>query len=315
MSIAYHDWIKVDDLALKAIQLSLSEADRDVIVGRIASDYMTDVGAIGMLRQRWLETGSIEDVARLYWGSRREPESPRIESLVGQLLLNLAASGIFEVLKEIAKEPAYVTDFLRQRELHAGLLNSVGFATDAWDQLARLWQLHRWKRTGETERVQNVIRIVLAHGTIHVEADEQTRRELKQLRSNLEAVARGIVSQEIEREGALALPQDGRRYEGGAASPGLGQGRPIQWKDAIEGATCYNFVLLVPGSGPIGDEHMLVMSASAVVTTGGPTSHIQVMARGMKRPAVQVDEHTLRDLAAYKHLIVDGTKGRIAGFF
>jgi phosphoenolpyruvate-protein kinase (PTS system EI component) len=60
---------------------------------------------------------------------------------------------------------------------------------------------------------------------------------------------------------------------------------------------------------------MLVMNSSAVVTTGGPVSHIQVLARGMERPAVQVGEDTLRDLTAYKHLIVDGTNGRIAGFF
>lgn len=64
MPIAYHDWIKVDDLALKAIQLSLNEADRDVIVSRITSDYMTDVGAIGMLRQRWLETAFMQGAVK-----------------------------------------------------------------------------------------------------------------------------------------------------------------------------------------------------------------------------------------------------------
>lgn len=316
MNSIYRDWTKVDDLALTALKLSLYADKGLALVDRIASDYMTDIGAIGLLRQMWLESGSIDQVSRVYWSSRREPESPRIESLLAQLLMNLAASGIFEAIKEIATQPAHVIEFLTQRGVDLGALNSLNFSiTEAWEQLTRLWQLHRWKNQGETERAQRVIRMVLDGGIVEVEADAHTLREIERLRRNLEAAVRGIVRQEIERDGRITLPENGRRYSGAPASAGCGQGRPIPWRIATEAPPNGEFILLIPHSASIGENLMLIMEAKGVVTTAGPISHIQVLSRGMKRPAVLVSEDILRDLESYGHLIVDGAAGKVAGFF
>jgi hypothetical protein len=127
MADEYREWIKVDDLALRALRLSLWREERDTILERVTADYVTDIGAIGLLRQEWFATGSIDEVARTYWGSRREPESPRLESLLVQLLLNLAAAGIFEALRDLAKEPHHVAALLADRDLHIGMLSSINF--------------------------------------------------------------------------------------------------------------------------------------------------------------------------------------------
>jgi hypothetical protein len=123
------------------------------------------------------------------------------------------------------------------------------------------------------------------------------------------------VAQEIERDGSIILPANGRRYEGAIGSYGCGQGRPILWKDAATESPQREFVLLVPQSTRVYENLMLIMDASAVVTDAGDVSHVMVVARGMKRPAVRVGELTLRDLTSYRHLIVDDSQGKIAAFF
>ena len=78
MSDAYRTLALFDDIAFAALKVSLSEPERSIIVERLRQDWMTDVGVIGLLRREHVESKTAQAPAKLYWESRREPLSPRI---------------------------------------------------------------------------------------------------------------------------------------------------------------------------------------------------------------------------------------------
>lgn len=245
MISVYEQWVKVDDLAIKAIELSLPDHGSEIIE-RIRSDYAQDIGIIGLLRRTHLEAG-FDDAAQLYWGSRREPTSPRLESVLGQLLLNIAASAIFEVLRELGRDPSQIAGFIESRAIAANVMHAGGLdLAVAWVHLSRIWQLHRWKRAGVIEPVRATIREMLEGATIHVDIEGKTASEVEKIRQNLLYAVRGLVIEEIERSGDVVLPANGRTIEGTAASYGLGFGAPVCWPAAGRLKPTGQYVLAVP---------------------------------------------------------------------
>ncbi len=309
------EWSKVDALALHVLELSLSKSDRDIFCTRIATDYFQDFGMMGLLRQTYVESGSIAEVGRLYWGSRREPKSPRLETIIGSLLMDLAANGLFEVLKGLAANPAHVRDFIASRAIDLAWLPFLGIDTHAaWRDLSALWQLHKWRLTGDPAKATTAIELVLEGGNLTVRVEAGTQLEVDRLYSNLEAIVRGLLIREVERDELIRLPANGRRYQAVPASHGLGRGKMEKWPGPSD-SPARPFVLLIPAGAdrPSDDLPLRIMKSAAIVTSGGMTGHAAVLARGMSRPAVLVNDRLLRDLEAYDELIVDGTKGLLQG--
>src|ERR1044071_1541235 len=89
---AYRSLVAFDDVAFSALKISLSEPEHSIVLDRLRQDWMIDVGVIGILRRQQLRTKSAEATAELYWNSRREPQSPRIESLLASFLINLSSA-------------------------------------------------------------------------------------------------------------------------------------------------------------------------------------------------------------------------------
>jgi hypothetical protein len=316
MDALYEQWIKVDDIAIKAVELSLPHHDAE-IVERIRLDYAQDIGLIGLLRRTHVEV-NFEEAARLFWGSRREPTSPRLESLISQLLLNIAASAIFDILKELGRDPAQIANFIDARAIANDALQLGTFdLIAAWDHLLQIWQLHRWKQAGRIEPVRATISETLAGGTIRLEIEGATTTEVEVIRKNLLYAVRGLVIQEIERSGEVLLPANGRTIVGIPASAGIGFGTPVRWPAAARLEPGGKFILAVPPIGGRLPEALtdLISDCQAVVSTEkGLTGHVAVFCRSIAKPLVLVSQQQMTRLVKHGFLVVDGTAGRIKLF-
>lgn len=316
MDELYEQWIKVDDLAIKAIELSLPRHGGEVI-DRIRLDYAQDIGIIGLLRRTHLED-DFEEAARLFWRTRREPDSPRLESVLAQLLLNIAASAIYEFLKELSRDPSQIAHFIEARGIAANVWQAGGLdMVMAWDHFRRVWQLHRWKQAGRIEPVQATISETLRGAAIRIDIEGETADEVELIRQNLLYVVRGLVVQEIERSGEVLLPANGRAMEGIAASPGLGFGAPVSWPAAERLEPRGEFILAVPPiGGQIPDALTVLLSRcqAAISTDRGLTGHVPVYCRGIAKPLALVSDQQMNRILKHEFVVVDGTTGRIKLF-
>lgn len=313
----YDQLAKLDDLAFRLLQLAISPQDQAEFCDRIAVDYLQDLGMMGFLRRAHVESDSVAKIGHLYWGSRREPASPRLESLIGTLLMNIASSVLYDALKEMALNP-HVRALILDRGLDIVQLPLAGIdVQSAWRDLASLWQMREWRQEDRIEEAASAIKIVLEGGELTVHIEAKTQKAVDILKVNVEMISRGLVAREVERDTSVKLPANGRRYEGAAASPGLGRGRVEKWP--APGARWPEgvFVLLIPQEADAAsfDLPLLIARAAAVVTNGGMTGHAAVSARGARRPAVIVSSTLLRDFEAYDELIVDGSAGLVLGRF
>ncbi|WDF73928.1 hypothetical protein [Novosphingobium sp. KACC 22771] len=316
MNKLYEEFTKVDDIAIKAVELSLPKHAMEVIE-RIRLDYAQDIGIIGLLRRTHIEAG-FEEAARLFWRSRREPASPRLESVLSQLLLNIAASAIFEVLKELGRDPDQIEGFIGARAIAANAWQAGGLdMVVAWDHLCRIWQLYRLKKAGSVEPVQATINETLNGAAIRIEIEGATISEVETIRQNLLYVVRGLVIQEIERSGEVVLPANGRSIVGLPASPGLGFGAPVVWPAAARLKPKGEFILAVPSIvGQLPDALTELLSAChAAVSIGtGLTGHVPVYCRSIRKPLVLVSDPQMSRILKHGFVVVDGTAGRVKLF-
>ncbi len=316
MKALYDEWVKVDDLAIKAIELSPPEHAQEV-VKRIQLDYAQDIGMVGLLRRTHVETG-FHAAAQLFWASRREPSSPRLETVLAQLLLNIAASAIYDVVKELARDPGQVDTFIDTRRIAASALQAGGFdVATAWTHLRSVWQLHRWRSNNHVEPVQTFITQMLGGTEVSIAIDGATAAEVETVRRNLLYAVRGLVVEEIERSGEVLLPANGRTVLGVAASNGLGFGAPIAWPAARRLKPSGEFVLVVPQIGglvPDALTDLLNRCQAAVSADQSLVGHVPVYCRGIGKPLVLLGERQRRAIQKHSFVVVDGTAGRIKLF-
>ncbi|MEP3225651.1 MAG: PEP-utilizing enzyme [Parasphingorhabdus sp.] len=311
-----NDWSKVDDIAVKALSLSLTNSVGEVVMQRLRNDYLQDVGIIGLLRQTYVEH-SLEATAKQFWESRREANSPRVESLIAQLLLNITASGIFEVLKELYQDPQQLKLFLSDRNIAAISLYNTRFDVAlAWRDLKMLFQLHKLKSGHNAETVKTVISEVLSGHKIRIEIEGDVENDINSLQKNLQYALRGLVFNEIEKSGEVILPANGRSLRGRPGSHGIGWGGPVMWPAAELARPTGEYVLVVSDfQGALPDNFMHIMStAQAVVSDGGMTGHIAVFCRGIGVPLVLVNSRKLTSICKHGFVAIDGTIGIIKLF-
>lgn len=312
----YDELAKVDDIAIKAVELSLPKHAVEVIE-RIRLDYAQDIGIIGLLRRTHIEAG-FDEALQLFWRSRREPTSPRLESVLSQMLLNIAASAIFEVLKDIGRDPEQIKGFMSARAIAASVWQAGGLdMVLAWDQLCRVWQLYILKKAGKVEPVQAAITETLNGCAIRIEIEGETVSEVETLRQNLLYAVRGLVIQEIERSGEIVLPANGHEIVGVPASSGLGFGPPALWPAARRLNPAGEFILAVPSIGgqlPEALTKLLSACQAAVSTDIGLTGHVSVYCRSIGKPLVLVTDTQMNCILAHNFIVVDGTAGRIKLF-
>lgn len=312
----YHEWMKVDDLAIKAVELSLPEHAQEV-VKRIHLDYAQDIGMVGLLRRTHIEAG-FDAAAQLFWASRREPSSPRLETVLAQLLLNIAASAIYDVMKELARDPGQVGTFIDARGITASALQAGGLdLAIAWTHLRNVWQLHRWRRDQRVEPVQTFITEMLGGTEVRIAIDGATASEVETVRRNLLYAVRGLVVQEIERSGEVVLPANGRTVSGVAASGGLGFGAPIPWPTAGRLKPIGEFVLAVPQIGgllPDALTDLLNRCQAAVSADQSVVGHVSVYCRSIGKPLVLLGDRQMRSIQKHGFVVVDGTVGRVKLF-
>lgn len=279
---------------------------------------MTDVGVIGFLRRQQIETQSMEVPAKLYWESRREPLSPRIESLFASFLINLAAAVVYDVLKELAAANYDVAPILQERG--ANLTVIAGFAAELriFIEHARIFmRLHRAKEdVRRLNEVRDVIKAVLSNEKIAIEnPDADAAFDI--LMANLVPAVQGVIKEELKKGGIFVADQaDAVLSRGHAASPGFGIGAPVRWKrETIHHIAPY--ILLIGNQDAHGepDPRLAIEQSAGVVSwDGGMYSHIAIACRIVRRAAVIISAQEAAMLERKKFLVVDGTNGEVRSY-
>ncbi|MFC1459347.1 PEP-utilizing enzyme [Microvirga arabica] len=316
---SYRALVLVDDIAFRALKISLVEPERSTILNRLRDDWSTDVGVIGVLRQEQLRSGSAVDAAYLYWSSRREPTSPRIESLLASFLINLASSLTYDLLKDLIAQNYDLSKLLDVRGVTPAIVGA--FTSDIPLLIAHVKTfigLHRMKfdlnQAAELER--QVARVIEKREAPVPGVDAEQVVDL--LMKNLVPAVKGIVKEELERKGVfLADNTNGVLTRGLPASPGYGFGVPIRWTNDLITQPRERYVLLISDKDvqPANDVLPLMEGASAVVSWFGyMTSHVAVTCRGIGRPAVIVTPQLADMLGRKNFLVVSGTEGEIRSY-
>jgi phosphohistidine swiveling domain-containing protein len=315
---AYQVFSAVDDIAFSALKVSLSEPERSVMLDRLREDWMTDVGAIGMLRRQHIQTQSIDEPARAYWISRREPLSPRIESLLASFLINLASSVVYDILKELTAEGYDVAKLLQARGVDLSV--AIGFVQQIDVLVAHVrtfLALYRAKQDiARLDEIRKVVQDVL-HGQKITFDSKEADVAIELLMKNLVPAVRGVVSEELKRQRVFVDSKaNGFLTRGIGASPGLGIGSPVRWSPG-RASFEVGHVLFIVDEGMKMQSVLLALleEAAAVVTWNcSMTSHIPVVCRGIGRPAVIISEEEVPVLMRRKFLVVDGAAGHIRSF-
>jgi phosphohistidine swiveling domain-containing protein len=315
---SYHLLTAVDDFAFAALKVSLSESERTVVVTRLREDWTADVGVIGVLRRQHILTRSIEEPARTYWHSRREPLSPRVESLLASILINLASSLTYDILKEFANDGYDVARLLRDRGIDLGLVG--GFIAQIDVMLAHvrvLIALHRAKQDeARSEEVRNIVSEVLEGRALKLNV-EDVNVAVELLMKNLKPAIRGVIAEELKKRRVhVDTKANGVLTRGAGVSPGMGYGAPTYFNLENLHSPPEHGVLFVEGkTGPSASVVSCLEVAAAVVTWDcGDTSHVPVMCRGIGKPAVITTREEADTLLRRKFLVVDGSSGLIRSF-
>lgn len=84
-------------MAARALLLALPEADYEEVKRRIRT-YLADAGAVGGVVTSYSKDSNLEEACLQYWESRIEPESLRLEDLVGGVLIALTTSILAHII-------------------------------------------------------------------------------------------------------------------------------------------------------------------------------------------------------------------------
>jgi phosphohistidine swiveling domain-containing protein len=315
----YHIFTAFDDIAFSALKVSLSEPERSLILERLRQDWMTDVGVIGVPRQQQIQTKSAEAAARVYWGSRREPLSPRVESLLASFLINLASALAYDVLKEFSNVGYDVSKLLEGRGVNISAVTGfVGEISILLEHVRAFMRLYRAKQdTARSEEIRNAVQAVLDGQMLEIQ-DRSADVAVDLLMENLVPAVRGVIVEELKKKNVFVdTKADGVLTQGMPASVGFGFGPPVRWKGQRIDLTGRSYVLLVADSDIAHDiepRPPLEEAAAIISWGGGMTSHVAVVSRALGRPAVIISASEVDMLMRRKFLLVDGSKGEVRSF-
>jgi len=313
----YHQLTKVDDLAFQALKVSIPEPERSILLERLRADWAPDVGAIGIIRQVQLETRSITDPARLYWSSRREPGSPRIESLLSSFLINLASSVVYDVIKDLMAQGYFIQPLLSTRQLSAESVASLQNDTPLLIRHAIiLYKLFKMKASQDKRVIDIISETAFSENTLENLLPIENG-ETFVFFDNIELAARGLIYEELRRADVhVATKADGVLVLGLPVAGGFGRGATVAYTPGLkEPSTPY--VLAVPPQIVTRDTKIqnLMEAAQALLSWDcGMTSHFSVTCRSIRRPAVVVEQSALQMLLRKPFLVVEGSNGTVRGF-
>jgi phosphohistidine swiveling domain-containing protein len=313
----YHIFTALDDIAFSALKVSLSEPERSLILDRLRQDWMTDVGVIGVLRREQIRTKSAEAAARLYWESRREPLSPRVESLLASFLINLASSIVYDALKSFGSEGYDVSKFLGEHGLMAAS-SFVGEIDILLEHVRTFMRLHRAKQDiNRGEEVRQAVHAVLKNEGLRIQ-DKGADAAMDLFMKNLVPAVRGVITEELKKQNVIVdTKADGVLTRGMPASEGRGFGPPVRWKGQRIKLSERSYVLFVSNSdiSPEAEPLPKLEEAAAIISWGGGmTSHVAVSSRAVGRPAVVIAAAEVDMLLRRKFLLVDGSAGEVRSF-
>lgn len=312
---------KVDDLAFKILIKSLPKELNTTISRRILYDYMSDIGAIGILRKLYLEDFNLEKISKLYWQSRKEVGNPNFESILSQLLLNLSASLIYDQIKLLYDTGLVTPKWLSLRDIPttAGLFSPSEFSQIL--QHARiLYSLYKLKgsKVG-TKSAQKIVEdLILDKTTLSVKSvDTADLRTFEVILDNMRVIARGVTIDSVRNTGHdVEIPVGGLVIQGAAASQGIAWGKPIT-------ATTYmslnkpvgDFVIVMDSHELNNDETAAALwEGTAAITGDSTTGHVSVLARGLARPCAASVKWRDKNLANFSFAVVDGFLGTVRLF-
>jgi hypothetical protein len=311
---------KVDDLALQVVAKSLPSDTAELISKRLLYDYLADVGAIGILRRFYLENFDLNNICKLYWGSRREIGNPNFESILAQLLINISASFIYDQIKALHDAGILTQQWMSLR----GILVTAGFFTPSEfvqnvEHARLLYSLYRLKQTpAGSETASSIVKRALSEvQPSQIELDgEADIRGFEIILENMRVISRGVLIDSIRDTGhSISIPAGGLVLQGSTGSAGIGWGKPIAAADFLS-------------SKPLGDNVIAMNSreldneaaasalylSTGVITSDGVSGHVPVLARGVGRPCVAHIPWKKQQLSNFSFAIVDGNAGSVRLF-
>ncbi|WP_158285504.1 PEP-utilizing enzyme [Azospirillum sp. TSA6c] len=316
----YRILVKLDPIALKALRISLYGISGRIISDRIEKDYIDDTGIIPLLQQRYSVSGSIEDIANIYWSSRVFYGAPRYESLAATLIKEVALAVVVDIIKENLPAAQTILPLLSPDLAVAAVCSIPVDLQRCWEDARILLTCVNLKCAGRDDEVKRITEEVIDGLPFKVDNDSrefvEAERQLKAIKISVKSV--------IEEEYRLAASrpvavQEGRSESGYlCCAPGVGFGKTIHWAEALDAISSKkdirNRVILVDRAF---DSHKQLRSAiqsvSAVVGDSiGMTSHTSVISRQYMRPCLG----QIKDLGmlSEKYCLVDAMYGRIKMF-
>jgi hypothetical protein len=311
---------KIDDLAFAVLAKSLPEDLAPLISKRILYDYMSDIGAIGILRQLYLEDFDLEKICKLYWRSRREVGNPNFESIMAQLLINVCASFIYDQIKILYDLGIITQKWLTIRDI---LPNAAFFSPSEFVQVlqhARLmYSLYKLKANdlGTKEASQFVKDTLADQPTLRPQLNAHDVKSFELVLENMRVIARGIVIDSVRDTGhKVKVPPGGLVVRGLPASRGLAWGRPIAARKYMSLKNPIGDFVIAMDSHDLDPDNTVdaLYRVVAAITHDNMLGHVPVLARGIGKPCVGSIRWRDQGLSNFSFAVVDGFAG-VARFF
>jgi len=281
---------------------------------------MSDLGAIGILRKLYLENLDLNHVCELYWGSRREIGNPNFESLLGQLLINISASIVYDLIKLLYESGVITEQWLALRRISA----TAGFLSPAqllqvFEHTRLLLSLYRLKQEPSgIDSASKFVRDTLA-GDLTSTAETSSApdaREFELILANMRVIARAVVIDSVRETGHAAIvPAGGLTLSGLPASSGVAWGKPITALEYLSSKPTGDFIIAIDSNQLDADSTVMALHRGlASITSDTMTGHVSVLARGIGKPCVAAIDWRAQKLENFSFAIVDGGKGIVRLF-
>jgi hypothetical protein len=311
---------KVDDLAFQILAKSLPEDLAPLISKRILYDYMSDIGAIGILREIYLQDFDLTKICKLYWRSRREVGNPNFESIMAQLLMNVCASFIYDQIKILYDSGIMTQKWLSTRDI---LATAAFFSPSEFAQVLQhtrmMYSLYRSKsdELGAKKASQFVKNTLSDQATLQPELNSRDVRGFELILENIRVIAKAIVVDSVRNTGhKVRVPLDGMVIRGLPASGGLAWGRPIPATTYMSLENPVGEFVIAMDSNDLDPENAVtaLYQGTAAITGDFMTGHVSVLSRGLGKPCVGSINWKDQSLSNFSFVVVDGFAGT-ARFF
>jgi hypothetical protein len=311
---------KIDDLVFQVLAKSLPEDLAHLISKRILYDYMSDIGAIGILRELYLQDFDLTKVCKLYWRSRREVGNPNFESIMAQLLMNVCASFIYDQIKILYDSGIITQKWLSVREI---LATATFFSPSEFTQVLQhtrmMYSLYRSKsdELGAKKASQFVKDTLSDQAALQPELNSRDVKTFELILENIRVIARGIVVDSVRDTGhKVKIPLGGVVIRGLPASGGFAWGKPIAATKYVSLKDPVGEFVIAMDSYDLDPENAVtaLYQGTAAITGDFMTGHVSVLSRGLGRPCVGAINWKDESLSNFSFVVVDGFAGT-ARFF